>query len=599
MSRRSELLPKTHAKSIFCLADKDLEALQAVEQRNPRSRNGPPMRLYNRAQVESLAHRKWGGPEGLAAEQRKRESRRAARSAAAAASPTSRDGTTTATDVAGVPNVPPGQEPAGGSGPTRAAATVTAASSSLACNFAWLGLPPLIAERVRPIRVLTAVRGHENPALDVARAAAERLGLPLLVAAFVLPACQPYANHRRVKFLLEEDMPVDPDAAQIAELARHLDSERAGAGDAAVTVREQPGTGTGSRPEPGPGLWAVDSACVVPMRLVGRPYEKAYAFRSATEVAAAPTLAPPPSAPPARGASHNGDVCGSNMAAVASSLPATAAADAAATLGWTSLDLQRPGLDLSELAASLPGVDRSVPDVGHMPGGSSAGYARWDGWRRGGGLARYAAERNDAMRRCGSSRMSAYLHWGMVSPFRIAREAAASGGGGSAKFLDELLVWRELSYSFCFHRYAQLESLAVLPRWAQDTLAAHSADPRVIKSLQQLESGTTGDAFWDAAQRQLVTHGELHNNVRMTWGKAFLGWCASPREALAAAVRLNHRYALDGCDPASYGGILWCFGLFDGPKEASSTPVSGMLRRRPTSVHARRLDAAAYARLPP
>ncbi len=27
-----------------------------------------------------------------------------------------------------------------------------------------------------------------------------------------------------------------------------------------------------------------------------------------------------------------------------------------------------------------------------------------------------------------------------------------------------------------------------------------------------------------------------------------------------AALHCNHRWALDGCDPASYAGILWCFG---------------------------------------
>ncbi|GIM09798.1 hypothetical protein Vretimale_13610, partial [Volvox reticuliferus] len=154
-------------------------------------------------------------------------------------------------------------------------------------------------------------------------------------------------------------------------------------------------------------------------------------------------------------------------------------------------------------------------------------------------------------------------------------------------------------YSFCFYKYPKLESLSVLPRWAQDALASHASDPRATKQLCQLEAGETGDAFWDAAQRQLAAHGELHNNVRMTWGKALLPWCSSPQRALDTVLHLNHRYALDGCDPASYGGILWCFGLFDGPKESPSTSVSGALRRRPTSSHARRLNPAAYAALPP
>jgi deoxyribodipyrimidine photo-lyase len=129
------------------------------------------------------------------------------------------------------------------------------------------------------------------------------------------------------------------------------------------------------------------------------------------------------------------------------------------------------------------------------------------------------------------------------------------------------------------------------------TLRARSQHTIVVACTRAARAA--GDALWDAAQRQLAAHGELHNNVRMTWGKAFLHWTASPLEALDMALRLNHRFALDGCDPASYGGVLWCFGLFDGPKEARSTPVSGALRRRPTSGHARRLSPAALLALPP
>jgi hypothetical protein len=48
----------------------------------------------------------------------------------------------------------------------------------------------------------SALRAHENPALDVAAAAAARLGVPLLVAAPVLGAW-PHATLRRTKFVLE------------------------------------------------------------------------------------------------------------------------------------------------------------------------------------------------------------------------------------------------------------------------------------------------------------------------------------------------------------------------------------------------------------
>jgi deoxyribodipyrimidine photolyase len=72
------------------------------------------------------------------------------------------------------------------------------------------------------------------------------------------------------------------------------------------------------------------------------------------------------------------------------------------------------------------------------------------------------------------------------------------------------------------------------------------------------ELRNTGDSLWDAAQASFRIHGELHNNLRITWGKALLQWTPSPEEALRTMIDLNHRYALDGSDPNSIGGILWC-----------------------------------------
>jgi predicted NAD/FAD-dependent oxidoreductase len=54
-------------------------------------------------------------------------------------------------------------------------------------------------------------------------------------------------------------------------------------------------------------------------------------------------------------------------------------------------------------------------------------------------------------------------------------------------------------------------------------------------------------------------------------------------------IDLNHRYALDGRDPASYGGILWCLGQFDRPFPPAR-PILGTVRDRSTSDHAKRLD---------
>ena len=99
-----------------------------------------------------------------------------------------------------------------------------------------------------------------------------------------------------------------------------------------------------------------------------------------------------------------------------------------------------------EAFAALP-VDHGVAPVPDTRGGTAAGYGRWREFVSTGRLDRYAAKRNDASID-GVSRMSAYFHYGMVSTFRIVRECVARGGDGADKYLDELLVWRELAYAF-------------------------------------------------------------------------------------------------------------------------------------------------------
>ena len=89
----------------------------------------------------------------------------------------------------------------------------------------------------------------------------------------------------------------------------------------------------------------------------------------------------------------------------------------------------------------------------------------------------------------------------------------------------------------------------------------HIDDPReTIYSLEELEAGETHDELWNAAQREMTATGEMHNYVRMLWGKNVIGWTKSYEEAFAFLEHLNNKYCLDGRDPNSYAGILWCFG---------------------------------------
>jgi deoxyribodipyrimidine photo-lyase len=79
----------------------------------------------------------------------------------------------------------------------------------------------------------------------------------------------------------------------------------------------------------------------------------------------------------------------------------------------------------------------------------------------------------------------------------------------------------------------------------------------------------------------------------MLWGKKVLEWSASPAEAYRTLEHLNNKYALDGRDPNSYTGILWCFGLFDRPW-APERKVFGQVRYMSSDNTARKFDLKPY-----
>lgn len=433
-----------------------------------------------------------------------------------------------------------------------------------------------------------AVRGHENPALDVARFAADRLGVPLIVYQG-LGGRHPFNNDRHHTFILEGArdaaaeleamgirhvfwLPEDPgQPSPLHDLARR---------SALVVTEDYPAppfpawTGRLAERCARPAV-VVDTSCVVPMRLVPGRQERAFQFRDKTRKlfrARAGRDLPVIACPPLDAASID--------------------------VGFDPTDLA--GLDIAE-ACSRCEIDHSVAPVAHTRGGSVAGYARWERFKSI-GMKTYHKRRNRAeieRDECPVSRMSAYLHHGQVSPFRLMRESHAMLDGaareGAEKFIDELWVWRELAHHLAFHRHADLHSTRVLPEWATRTIADHAGDPREVLDAETLARGRTGDVLWDAAQRSLLAHGELHNNVRMTWGKAMLGWHRDARSTLRSLIELNHRYALDGCDPNSYGGLLWCLGVFDRPFNEDK-PIYGALRTRPTDEHAVRMNLNVYRR---
>ncbi|HMV42251.1 MAG TPA: deoxyribodipyrimidine photolyase [Leptospiraceae bacterium] len=133
-------------------------------------------------------------------------------------------------------------------------------------------------------------------------------------------------------------------------------------------------------------------------------------------------------------------------------------------------------------------------------------------------------------------------------------------------FFDELLTWRDIGYLFFFAEREFHKDLKVLPDWLQKNLEKHAKDKReFLYKLKDFEAAETHDPLWNAAQKELVLTGRMHNYMRMLWGKKIIEWTATYKEAFEIAEELNNKYAYDGRNPNSYTGILWCFGLFDRP----------------------------------
>ncbi|HEX6124884.1 MAG TPA: deoxyribodipyrimidine photo-lyase [Pyrinomonadaceae bacterium] len=237
-------------------------------------------------------------------------------------------------------------------------------------------------------------------------------------------------------------------------------------------------------------------------------------------------------------------------------------------------------------------IDHSVKPSPVYHGGTSNGRARLRKFVEE-ILPHYGSARNKP-EQDGSSRLSAYLHFGFLSPLEIALAVRNADAPHESKgaFLEELIVRRELSFNFTL-RNPRYDSLAALPAWAQKTMREHIDDERqFIYSLEEFEKAETHDELWNAAQREMVATGEMHNYVRMLWGKNVIAWSPTYEIAFETLVHLNNKYCLDGRDPNSYAGILWCFGKHDRPW--MQRPVFGTMRYMTSGSTGKKFDSKKY-----
>lgn len=429
----------------------------------------------------------------------------------------------------------------------------------------------------------SSLRVHENPALDVGRIIASQNDLPLLVYQ-AIDERYPWASLRHHNMLLDGAVDLHHGCEEMG-LRYVLHVAREGNREPVMNyfAEEASCIITDLLPLPPWSEWVkgvasrascplieVDCHCVIPMTLYGRSVDRPFKFRSATKKLRKRLL---------------GEAWGKVEVEVDAYL---------GDLPFTPVDVVLDIEDFSRRFELLRecNIDPSVLPVWSERGGELVSLSRWQEFLSG-GLRSYARRRNNAADSQGVSRMSAAFHYGFVSPMMVARDAASIGTKSSEKYLDELLIFREHAW----HHAASLTDpydSSNLPVWALESWAETEDDPRPgLQTEQSLEFATTPSHLWNLCQRSLLYHGELHNNLRMTWGKAFPPWTSSLEDSLEISQKLNDKYALDGRDPSSVAGVQWCHGLFDRPFHPSA-PVMGTVRQRSIDAHASRLDMEGY-----
>lgn len=223
----------------------------------------------------------------------------------------------------------------------------------------------------------------------------------------------------------------------------------------------------------------------------------------------------------------------------------------------TANDLLDAPARLPEVPASLSSLylePTAAPDG--FPAGEDEALRRLDQFTLGDGapIGRYAEDR-DRPGLDGTSALSPYLRFGMLSPRLAAVRAGEVGAGmgessGATTWLDEL-IWREFYLDVLNHHPE------VLSQEYDQRLAgiAWRNDPTEVRAWQ---TGTTGIPFVDAAMRQLDATGWMHNRARMVVASFLV-------KNLLCDWRIGEQWFMDqlvdGDPAANNGGWQWTAGV--------------------------------------
>ncbi len=184
-------------------------------------------------------------------------------------------------------------------------------------------------------------------------------------------------------------------------------------------------------------------------------------------------------------------------------------------------------------------------DLGAWHAGSLAAQQRLDAFAQ--RMPDYHLRR-DYPAQAGSSQLSPHLRFGTLSIRAAVRLARNSDDAGSRAFLGEL-IWREFFQMILAHRPDLAQGRCFLSRFDALTYPGDEED------FERWCQGQTGYPLVDAAMRQLLATGIMHNRLRMV-SASFL--TKNLQVDWRWGERHFARHLLDFDFAANNGGWQWC-----------------------------------------
>jgi deoxyribodipyrimidine photo-lyase len=220
--------------------------------------------------------------------------------------------------------------------------------------------------------------------------------------------------------------------------------------------------------------------------------------------------------------------------------------------------LDAPRRDVLEAPTELPHLPRGL-DRGRLPalhelgleataedaltGGEGPGRERLEQFVE--GRVRDYERGQDALADDGSSRLSAYLHFGCVSPREL--EARLPRGKNAAAFRRQL-CWRDFHHHVLRHFPGNARSEF------QDRYRGQIVWTRAERRFDAWREGCTGFPLVDAGMRQLLREGWMHNRCRLVVGSFLtkdlgIDWRWGERHFM--------RHLIDGDEANNNGNWQW------------------------------------------